>query len=485
MKKNLSFYTIIFIASMVVTKLSGLLAKIILARVITPYEYGIITLLVLSLPGLLQIFTNSFLFELISHSREGRKYFGFSMIYSVFSIALIVSFFYLFQTQIFSFLKLPDTSHVLYLLGLFLTIISVTFLGNFTGLFRGLRDYSMASFITTAPSVLRLIILIFAVYAASISGFGALFLIFALPPVIVLLAILAYKAGPIANLLKKSSAVPPKSMLQFGFYVYTVGIFCGFVEQLTKIIVSHDLGIVYQGYYDVSLSVIAILAFSFTAMQFISVPEATNNKDKRDILFKKGELGEITRALFAFMIFCVGILIIYPVQLVALLFSSSYAPAADYIYILAIGYVFLFVQQFMAYLNISTSKNMAENRILFYITLSMSLVYPFFTHFMISFYGFMGAYLSATIALIVYSLLTIYYSKDKTPIHALTYRIERLIVAAGLALVPIYCFNMSFLAGLVYSACVYLLLIFALGYLHKDMLLRVIRKETKQDAPSN
>ena len=107
MKRNLSLYTLFFISAMVFMKFSGLLSKLVLARTITPYEYGIITLLVISVPGLLQLLTNFCLFEIISHSTKGKKYFGFSVIYGLISSFIVLSLIYVFHEEIFVFLNLP------------------------------------------------------------------------------------------------------------------------------------------------------------------------------------------------------------------------------------------------------------------------------------------------------------------------------------------------------------------------------------------
>ena len=51
MEKKLSYYTFYYFMSLVLMRGGGILAKILLARSITPYEYGLITLFVIALPG--------------------------------------------------------------------------------------------------------------------------------------------------------------------------------------------------------------------------------------------------------------------------------------------------------------------------------------------------------------------------------------------------------------------------------------------------
>lgn len=479
MKKNLILSTIIFIASMVIMRFSGLLSKIILARLITPFEYGLITLLVISVPGLLQIFTNSFFYEIISHSKEGRKYFGFVMTYGLISSVIILTGLFLFHDTLYGFLNLPMDSWFYYWIILAISIISVTLLGNFTGLFRGLQNYAMSSFISLAPSIFRIILLLLVVYLFAVSDFKSLMFAYALPPLLVLLIIVSIKFSSIKKLFKKSIYAPPKDMLLFGAYVYLVGIFTNFMQYMNRIVISHDLGIEYQGYFDVSLSVVGVLAFSFAAMQFICVPEVTTGKDKKELLFKRGEIGDVSRALFAFMIYCIIILIIYPRELVDLLFSTDYIKSADYLYILSIGYIFLFVQQFIAYLNVSSCNNLKEHKNLLLTSILLLVILPFITHYAIQYFGFIGAYISTTAFLIVYLLITIYYLKDRSPLMVLSFKGERLIITSAATFLFLYIFKIGLILGVILSGIIYITLIFATKYLHKSIVTNMIKLKNR------
>ena len=252
--------------------------------------------------------------------------------------------------------------------------------------------------------------------------------------------------------------------------MFIVSIFGSLNQSLNKIVVSHDLGIEYQGYFDVSFTLVTLLGFSFAAMQFISIPEATGTKSKKDLLFKTGGLGDIVRALFSFLLFGVILLYFYPHSFVDLLFSREYIIAADYVPILAIGYIFLFIQQFLAYVNISVGENTKEYRQLIFITLILLIVSPFVTHFLIQVQGFIGAYISTTLFLILYSLVTILSSRDLSPLHAIYFRIERLFIAVLITSILLVYFEPPLLIGIVLSSITYALLVFSLGYLKKEQI---------------
>ena len=478
MKKNISFYTLLFISSLVFMKLSGLLSKLILARTITPYEYGIITLLVISLPGLLQLFTNFCIFEIISHPKEGKKYLGFSIIYGLLSSFLVLVFLYFFHEEIFNFLNLPLDSWFFYWVILSIVIVPVTLVGNFIGLFRGLRDYSTASILSLAPPILRLLLILLAVYVLSIFDFNKILFIFAIPALIVLVLIFAYKFWPIVNLLRKSTTVPSKKILLFGFSIYLVGIFSSLMQHLNKIIISHDLGILWQGYYDVSLSVVSLVSFFSVAMYFISIPEATSKENKKDF-FKKGEFGDVVKVLFSLVIFSTLLLCFYPSFIIEFLFSSDYLKAADYIAILAVGYIFLFIQQFLAYMHISFNKNSRDLKSLMYITLIFIILSPIFTHLFIEFFGFLGAYVSTTLFLFLYTLVTIFFTKDLFSLKFLFNKIEGLILAILTTSFFLVYIKPSFMFGFIISAGIYFTLIFMLGYINKELISSILSLKQK------
>ena len=108
MQKNLSFYTFFYLGGLIMMRVCGILAKILLARSITPYEYGLITLLIIALPGTLQVITNFCFFDIMGHSVEGKKYFSFSLIYGMITSLIILFVFLLFPEAIFQFLNLPS-----------------------------------------------------------------------------------------------------------------------------------------------------------------------------------------------------------------------------------------------------------------------------------------------------------------------------------------------------------------------------------------
>jgi O-antigen/teichoic acid export membrane protein len=473
MKKSLSFYALFFMLSMVVMRLSGVLSKVLLARLITPYEYGIIVLVAISLPAMMQIITNLFFFDLLSHSGEGHKYFGFSMLYSTVVSVGLGAVVYLFHDVFLSFLNLPKAGWESLFAAFILVLLPTSLLVNLMGILRGLQKYSLSSMLSTAPSVLRLFIIFFAVYVIGVKSFGEILFYFAIPVLIVLLFVLVKERESLLRRIYKIE-VPAKEMLVFGLAVYVINVFVTVNQTIASIMVSHTLGVEMAAFFDVSFSLATILTFSFGAMQFICIPEATKKKDKKELLFQKGGLGETVRGLFAFLIYCVIVLFFYSSWLIGLMFSKSYLKGAEYVYILAIGYIFLFLQQFLSYVNVSMSNNLKEYSKFFVESLILIILMPFVTSYLISSLGFVGAYISTTGFLIVYTLLTVRHSKDLAPLHVILKGITRLIFSAASTFALIYFFNPPVLLGIALSATAYFLLIFVSGYLHKDYLFELI-----------
>ncbi len=478
MQRNLSFYTLFYVGSLVLMRFCGIITKIVLARAITPFEYGIITLVVITLPAIFQLATNFCFFDILGHASEGRKYFGFSLVYGIFATAGVGLVLFLFPAQICSFLNIPIDMYPFLFSMLIVVLVSVTLSVDIMGLLRGEKKHSLAAAISAAPGVLRLGLILIAVSVLMITDFDILFILFAIPPLIVLLFAIFRKAKTVIGSLH-SIQIPSRKILVFGFSVYVIGIWITLCQNLNKIVISHDLGIEYQAFFDVSLTLAAVITFFSSALYMISVPESTGVKDKSLILTRRGGLGDIGRLLFAMTLFCVLILIFYAKELIILLFSADYAPAGDYVLLIAVGYVFIFIQQFVAYVNVSFYEKSTKPFV--YITVISLLVFPFFSHLLIGYFGFLGAYLAFIVILVIYCLATILVSQDIEPLRVLFHRVGYLILSFAVAFFLLYFGQMSLIPGVVVSSLLFGGLIFATRYLDPSIILDLIGKSKKDD----
>jgi O-antigen/teichoic acid export membrane protein len=463
--------------SLVAMRGSGILAKILLARSITPSEYGLITLIVLVLPGIMQIITNFCFFDVMGHATEGRKYFGFSLIYGIVTSAIIGIVFFLFPVPVFTFLNIPMDSWSLLLLIFIVVLFAVTIGGNITGILRGVRNHTLAASFSTAPSILRVIFILIAIYLFGITNFNLILGIFALPAIIVLIPVIILKRKIISSYLH-SVIIPTKGIMAFGFSFFILNAWLSFSQHINSLVISHDLGLAWQGYYDVSLSMVAVITFFSSAIYLISAPETTVQNNRSDILEKRGGFGDIGKILFSMCLMCVIILFFYSVQLTTLLFTKDYSAAGDYLTILAIGYTILFVQQYIAFLNISVVGGDVVSRLSLFTIVSL-LIFPFFTHFMILYFNFIGVYLATTIFIIFYTVATIILIKDRTPLYLLLNKFDRLLLSVIVTVVIIYFLHFSLIPGIVTSIFLFTLLLFASGYLDKKILMEMVRVKGK------
>lgn len=477
MERNLSFYALFYVASLVFMRLCGVITKIILARAITPFEYGIIILVVISLPAIFQMVTNFCLFDILGHAGEGRRYFGFSLIYGIITTIAVGLVLFTFPVQITTFLNLPVEIWPFLFSVLVVVLLSVTLSVDIMGLLRGKKNHSVAAGISAAPGVVRIVLIFLAVSVLGIHNFDTLFILYAIPPFIVLLAVFFYKAKTIVGSIH-SIQVPSRKILIFGFSVYIIGIWITLCQNLSKIVISHDLGIEFQAFFDVSLTLAAVITFFSSALYLISVPESTGAEDKTLLLNRRGGLGEIGRLLFAMTLFCVLILIFYAKELIVLLFSADYAPAGDYILLIAIGYVVIFIQQFIAYVNVSFYEK--STKIFVLITVITLLIFPVFSHMMIQYFGFLGAYLAFIIILVIYCLATMYVSQDIEPLRVLFHKSVFLFISFAAVFLVLYMGRFSLFPGIVVSSLLFGGILFLTGYLDVSII-RDFLATTKKD----
>jgi O-antigen/teichoic acid export membrane protein len=477
MARNLSWNTFFYLFSLISMRVCGILAKIFLARSITPYEYGLITLFVIALPGAMQNITNFCFFDILGHAKEGKKYLGFSLIYGTVAVAILAIIFFVFRSTIFTFLNIiPEYWEICYLV-LFMVLFTVTIRAVLLGYLRGIRNHLFAAIFNAEPSILRVIFIVIALYLFAVYSFYVLFILFGLPPLVSLIPAVIYKFRAISSSLK-SIVIPHKEIVIFGFSFFILNVYMGFTQQLNSVVISHDLGVTWQGYYDVSLSMVAVITFFSSAIYFVSAPETTVNNNRSEIFYKRGGFGDIGRMLFSMCLLSVIIIYFYSYQLTTLLFTENYAVASEYLIILAVGYAILFVQQYCAFLSVSADKKKGLSRILL-ITIISILIFPFFTHFMILYFKFMGAYLSITIFIICYTLATIFLIEDRTPLRLLFTKVDRLAYSFVGTFLVLYLLKFSLLPGIITSFVVFTLLIISLGYIEKDSILHIFRFKNK------
>ena len=69
--------------------------------------------------------------------------------------------------------------------------------------------------------------------------------------------------------------------------------------------------LVWQGYFDVSMSLVAVISFFSGAIYLISAPETSANSNSSEILRKRGGFADISRLFLSACLLCVLIFYFY------------------------------------------------------------------------------------------------------------------------------------------------------------------------------
>lgn len=479
-KKTLAFYSILFLVLLMVQRGAGVLTKIVLANSITPYEYGLIILIAVTIPSIFQLFSNLNFYQILSHSTRGKDFFGFSIIVSCALMFFISIFLILFSEPFFIYLNVPTENESLFIIVVLITMWSTGVLVDFQGLYTGLKQYSLPGLILTLPSIIRLIALV-SLILTNIISLEIVLLVFALSNLVPLIYILAIsRAAEIIQMIKNIK-IPDKKILAFGTTIFMISSFSVIGQYLVKIVLSHELGLEWQGYFDVSLTLIAFIVFGLSTIGYVSVPEATSNEKTK--LYQEGGLADIARMFFAFALIMTIVLYFYADFIVILLFSIDYLPAAEYAILLAIGSIFLIFLVFNASVNIAHAKTLKDYCVfliptLLFVPLFFILSQVFIRLLQAHQYGngFLGAYLSYTGILIANTLITFYLTKDRQPVKSLFIKFERLVISLFITALAVVLLNPNPLLGIFLTLILFTLLIFSTGYLNKSIIMEIFEK---------
>ena len=481
MRKTLTFYSLLFIFFLILQRGAGILNKILLANYVTLYEYSLITMVAISLPAMLQLITNLNFYSILSHSKEGKKYFGFTIICTLFMSTTTAILLYLFSDYFFSYLNLPPEYWNLFYIIILISLFSSSLIIDIQGFFTGMRQYALPGIIMAMPSLIRFAIIILLILLNAVN-FHVILFVFAISNALPLLYILISKDR--RHCLRESITIqlPTKKILAFGTSIFIVSSFSLIGQYLIRIVVIHDLGVIWQGYYDVSLTLASIILLSLSTMSYLSIPEATSGD--ADSLEKCGGLGDVTRSMFASMALILIILFFYADFIVVTLFSDEYLPASQYVIILGIGFVFLFVQTFIANINLSRAKKGREFLLISIATLALIPAFFYLTKFLISYFGqiagnegFIGAYISYTVIIIAFTGITILCVQDTSPLIIITRKLGNLLLSVAITVLIIYFIGFEPMIGIPLTILFFSVLVFLTGYLNKNQFMHIIARK--------
>jgi O-antigen/teichoic acid export membrane protein len=418
---------------------------------------------------------------MLSHSTEGKKYFGFSVVFGLAMVIIVSLLLFIFNKEFFSYLNIPTEQANFLVVMIIITLFAQSIIVDFAGLFAGLKYYSRPAILTTLPTFLRLII-VAALVIFQIYSFEIIILVFSLSSLIPFIFLIGSEKYRQYLPLIKTIQIPPKTIIIFGLSVFFINGFSSIVQYLTKIVVSHEFGLTWLGYYDISLTLTSVILFAVVTMNFIAIPEATDPDNSS--IYRKGGLGDVTRALFCFVILFSMVIIFYPYYIVTLLFSTDYIISAQYLSILVIGFIFLYIQTFLASINIATAKNTKDFLPLVFGGLLLLPLFYFLMGFLITQFrdagygnGFAGVYVSVTTLLVVWTLYTILFSKDRAPLKVFFEKGEKLVIAVVITSALLIFLHPAPLTGICLLFIVYTSLVLFSGYLNIRMFVEILHNK--------
>ena len=221
MKKTLLFYSIFFFCLLIFQRASGFIIKVLLANAISPYDYGLITMVALSIPGMLQIITNLNFYEMLSHSTEGKKYFGFSVVFGLSMVIIVSIILFIFNKEFFTYLNIPTEQSNFLIVMIIIALFAQSIIMDFSGLFTGLKFYSRPAILMSLPTFLRLV-MVAALMILQIYSFEIIILVFTLSSAVPFIFLLGTKKYRQFLPLIKNIQIPPKPIFIFGLAVFFI-----------------------------------------------------------------------------------------------------------------------------------------------------------------------------------------------------------------------------------------------------------------------
>jgi O-antigen/teichoic acid export membrane protein len=359
-----------------------------------------------------------------------------------------------------------------------ITLFTQSLIMDFQGLFTGMKYYARPAILMAIPSVIRLVIIV-ALMVLHIYSFEIIILVFTLSSAVPFIFFIGSEKYRKFLPLIKTIDVPSRTIFVFGLSVFFIGQFPTIVQYFTRIAISHEFGMEWTGYYDMSLTLAGLILFALGTMSFIAIPESTDSNSNS--LYRKGGLGDVTRAFFCLIILFSVLVFFYADYIVATLFSADYLVAGQYLPILTIGFIFLFIQAFLASIALSTAKNSNEFLPLIAGGVVLLTINSFLTDYLIIGFrdlgygnGFIGGYVSITLVFIVWTLITILFSKDRSPLRVLFEKGEKLIAAVIITSGLVFIVSPAPFFGICIAITVYTLVVLLTGYLNIQMFREIV-----------
>jgi len=385
---------------------------------------------------------------------------------------------------VYSYLNLSTEHADLYSFTILFTLGSLTLLTDLQGLFAGMKDYSTTGVVLALPSLARvsLIALLALTHIATLQTAILAYALSSVIPFFVFMLIPRYR-GVFREV--REIKLPSWQMMAFGASLVIVTSVPILGQSLAKVAISHKIGVLWQGYFDVSLTLTSLLIFSIGTLGLISLPESTTGDIKS--IGKKGGLVDVSRLLLSFTVLAGILLSIYSRDIVVFLFSSDFITAAAYVPVLVIAYIALFFLLFLVNINLATAHTTREFLVPTVISLVILPLFFFSAEWLIDVFkeagmgnGLVGAYISYTLLVVILTVTLILFTHDRSPLRYLSDGIWRLLIPALAITGLLLSLRPGPVAGILLACGLFTLLVFSFRYVDISLFLEILHDSRSQ-----
>ena len=305
------------------------ISGIILARLLTPYDYGCIGMLAIFVVLAEAFIDGGFGSALIQKKRPTQEDYSTIFFWNLLMAVVLYAILFFSAPTIARFYKIPLLSDVLRVYGIVLFIFAFNVVQR-NQLQKQLK-FKVLSIVTLLASVISLGVTIFMAY----KGFGvwalvAQYLLMALIPALVFWFVIKWRPKI------TFSWTSFKELFSFGFYMFLTHLINQFGIQLQGLLIGRFYNASTMGYYSKALKTEALASHSIssvmTQVTFPLYAEMQNDKKAMASVIKKITM---TLAYFSFPLLFIFLLLAKPLFII--LYSERWLPSVPYFQVLCIA----------------------------------------------------------------------------------------------------------------------------------------------------
>lgn len=339
-----------------------LISEIVLARLLTPFDYGCIGLLAIFMLMAETFINGGFGAALIQKKNTTQEDYSTIFFWNLGMSIVLYTLLYFSAPLIARFYHIPLLSPVLRVQGIILFIYAFNIVQR--SLLRKNLDFKVLSIVTIATSLISLIVTIWMAY----NGYGVWSLVAQNMLTAVIPAIVFWfyvKWRPVFIFSWKSF----KELFSFGFYMFLIEILAEIAKQIQGLLIGRFYNPTIMGYYSKAVSTDRVASVSLSSvMTQVTYPLYASIQDDKEALGRIIRRLTMTLAYATFPLMCVLMLCAKPIFL--LLYTERWLPCVPYFQILCLSGLAFCLQS----INIHSITAIGKSKIMFEWTVVKRLV---------------------------------------------------------------------------------------------------------------